>query len=279
MLDRYAAHVAGAECATVAFAVVEPGSESVSFASAGHPPPLLVTPDGHVRFLDESVSWPLGVQAHRARPSAHTAHLPAGSLLLLYTDGLVERRGESLDRGLERLAAVVGEHWHLPLRRVKQAIFGALVDERANDDIALVALRTVGATERVFADAFPADHRELPVSRRRLHAWLDDGVSEVNDGVLVAVGEAVANAIDHGSDDESQVVRVEAAVTDDAVVISVSDSGQWQPGIEGFFTGRGRGHLLMRAFADDVEIDTDQHGTIVTLTFARTQAPGIAVSS
>ncbi len=84
---------------------------------------------------------------------------------------------------------------------------------------------------------------------------------------MLAVGEAVANAIDHGSArDDSQVVRVEAAVRGDTLIVSVSDSGQWQPGAEGYFTGgRGRGHLLMQALTDDVHIDTDQQGTIVTL--------------
>jgi len=191
-------------------------------------------------------------------------------LLLLYTDGLIERRAESLDVGLERLRAVVSNHWQLPLRALKKAIFRTLIDAQSTDDIALVAVRTVGSTERVFADAFPARHQELGGSRRRLREWLERRtLTDITDDVVLAVGEAVANAIDHGSTHDEQVVRVEATVDDEQLLVSVSDSGQWQPGIEGFFTGRGRGHQLMHAFADNVDVDTDQHGTIVTLMFSR----------
>jgi anti-sigma regulatory factor (Ser/Thr protein kinase) len=271
ILDRYANHVPGAACATVAFAMLDPAAESMSYSSAGHPPPLLVTPDGEARYLEEGRSWPLGIESGNRRTRAGTAGLPAGSLLLLYTDGLVERRGEGLEMGLERLRSVVSRCWSLPLRRLKQAIFTAMVDEDARDDIALVAVRTVGSTPSLFADAIPARPSELGESRRRLRTWLDQhGVTgDARDAVLLGVGEAVANAIDHGSTDDSQVVRVEMAVDGDALLGSVSDSGQWQPGIEGFFTGRGRGHLLMRALAESVDLDTDQHGTIVTLRFLR----------
>jgi anti-sigma regulatory factor (Ser/Thr protein kinase) len=188
---------------------------------------------------------------------------------VLYTDGLVERRDEPLDAGLARLRDVVVRHRHLPLRRLKQAIFAALVDRRSIDDIALVALRTVGSTEHTFADAFLARPRELRGARQRFRAWLEaHGSAHAIDEVLLAIGEAVANAVDHGSDDDRQVVRVEATIDDGDLLISVSDSGQWQPGIEGLFTGRGRGHVLMQAFATDVGIETDQHGTIATLHFA-----------
>ena len=154
ILDRYAGHVPGAVCATVAFAMLDPAAGNMTYTTAGHPPPLLVTPDGELSYLEGSVSWPLGVESANRRASAATAALPPGSLLLLYTDGLVERRGESLDVGLEHLRAVVSRCWFLPLRRLKQAIFAEMVDEEARDDIALVAVRTVGSTPSLFADAF-----------------------------------------------------------------------------------------------------------------------------
>ena len=91
--------------------------------------------------------------------------------------------------------------------------------------------------------------------------------------MLLAVGEALANAIEHGSSDGSAIVRVEATTYDDEIVVSVSDAGQWQPGLEGYFSGRGRGHALMDALADAIDVDSDQHGTILTLRFAHRRLP------
>jgi PAS domain-containing protein/anti-sigma regulatory factor (Ser/Thr protein kinase) len=271
ILDNYATRVAGAHCTTVSFAIVDTQRSVISYASAGHPPPLLATPDGTVGYLEGARSWPLGIDTSEERPAAATADLPPGSLVLLYTDGLIERRTEPIDEGLARLARVVGEHWNMPLRRVKQAIFAELVDSSttiAADDIALVALRTAGTSPSLFVEVLHADPAEVPLCRRRLRAWLDAiGLSgDERDGLLVAIGEAIANAIDHGSKrDSSQVVKLEVAARESEIVASVSDSGRWQPGIDGYVTGRGRGHLLMQALTDDVEIDTDHQGTIVTL--------------
>ena len=80
ILDRYADRIAGARCTTVAFAIVDPESETVSYASAGHPPPLLVLPDGTRRYLEGGRSWPLRVAAPIPRTPAATEPMPAGSL-------------------------------------------------------------------------------------------------------------------------------------------------------------------------------------------------------
>jgi len=271
MLDRYATHVPGAACTTVALAIVDTASQTLAYAVAGHPPPVIVTPDGRTTFLDDGRAWPLGIRTDETRsPAAHTA-LPPGSLVLMYTDGLVERRGESVDVGLARLRAVVEEHWNLPLRRLKNAIFERLVDQTeiaADDDIALVAVRTCGRSAAHFVDAIRAEAAEGAAVRRRLRKWLTDvGVeSSERDVILLAVGEAVANAIDHGARrDPSQVVTIEVAERGARIVAAVSDTGVWQSGVEGFFTGRGRGHQIMQGLADDVTVESDQHGTIVIL--------------
>ena len=111
------------------------------------------------------VTWPTSRRAapgrsastyKRPAPKPGRRLFPPGSLLLLYTDGLIERRGESLDAGLGRLAQVVTDYWNLPLRRLKQAIFAHLVGDGAQDDVALVAVRGVGACRDLFCDAFSA---------------------------------------------------------------------------------------------------------------------------
>ena len=230
-----------------------------------------MSPTGDVAYLEEGRSWPLGIDVQAPRAQAGQALFPPGSMLLLYTDGLIERRGESLDAGLGRLAQVVTDYWNLPLRRLKQAIFTHLVGDGAQDDVALVAVRGVGACPDLFCDAFSAGRDQQTWARQRLRVWLDSvGITgEDRDAVVLAVGEAVSNAIDHGSDrDPSQIVTVELARRQSKIIASVGDRGHWQPGLKALLAGRGRGHLIMEALSDDVDINLDQGGTVVTLQFA-----------
>ncbi len=92
--------------ATVCFLVLDPRTRLATYANAGHPPPLIVSPDGAVRFLDAQSSVFVGVASHRAEA---TAMLAPGDAVLLYTDGLIERRERSLDEGLRCLAAAASE--------------------------------------------------------------------------------------------------------------------------------------------------------------------------
>ena len=269
-LDRYVSTVSGAQFTTVAIAEVDPDQEVVSYTCAGHLPPLFVSPTGEVRYLEGGRSWPLGVETGRPRDPAGRAPFPRGSLLLLFTDGLIERRNEPLEVGFNRLAEVVADHWNMPMRRLKQAVFSHLVGDGTEDDVALVAVRSTGARQDLFCDSFRARRDEQRPARQRLRAWLEETSlpSADRDAVLLAVGEAVSNAIDHGSeDDRTQIVTVELARRGDKLIASVGDRGPWQPGLETVLQGRGRGHLIMEALADDVDINLDQGGTVVTLEF------------
>src|SRR5436189_12363 len=102
-LDLFAESVPGAQAATTVLALVDLAHGSVEYSRAGHPPPMLVSPEGIVEVLEGGCGWPLAVGGIRApRPSA-TAPFPSGSLLVLYSDGLIERRTESIEVGLRRL--------------------------------------------------------------------------------------------------------------------------------------------------------------------------------
>ena len=125
--------------ATAVFARLNGNGTSLELASAGHPPPLVVRPDGSTEFLDGVRSVPLGVPAPGGRRSERCAIEP-GSMLLLYTDGLVERRDASLSDGLDRLAraaAGAGGEPELACDRVVAAMLG---DEGPTDDVALLAV-------------------------------------------------------------------------------------------------------------------------------------------
>jgi serine phosphatase RsbU (regulator of sigma subunit) len=101
-LDRMAGAVEGALYSTAAVLTIDIESLEVRYAVAGHPPALVRAHDGRVRRLDGGRSAPLGLSIEE-RPEA-TTRLAAGDLVVLYTDGLIERRGEGVDAGLDRLS-------------------------------------------------------------------------------------------------------------------------------------------------------------------------------
>jgi len=271
-LDEYAEHVPGATMATVAIAVYEPARHRVRYVVGGHPPPMVVRPNGRVDVLWGGRSWPLGVDLGRNRPPPASAAFPPGSTLLLYTDGLVERRDEDLDHGLRRLASCVQRHRALPVPLLLQAVlrdFG-IDDERMHDDTALIALRAAGSNIDQIVDVFPARRDEVSAARHRVVAWLERaGVAagRVAD-VVVALNEVIANAVEHGAGfDADALVTLEASVSDRGLIASVSDRGTWRPGVEQDNPERGRGFVLVEELSDDLHIDTGPLGTTVTLSW------------
>ena len=108
-LDRFVESVPAATCSTVATAVLDLRTGTLTYACAGHPPPMLLEPDGSASTLWGGRSLPLGVTPHLERDEA-TIEMAPGSRLLLYTDGLVERRDVSLGRRFDELAAGAGGH-------------------------------------------------------------------------------------------------------------------------------------------------------------------------
>ncbi|MFL5781816.1 MAG: PP2C family protein-serine/threonine phosphatase [Thermoleophilaceae bacterium] len=131
----------GDAIATVLFAVLRPDGSHLDFTSAGHPPPLVLRPDGSAEFLDGGLSTPLGVLANGSRPTAGV-DLEPGSLLVLYTDGLVERRDASIDVGMERLADAARGADRDPERFCDAVLRAMLGSEGPADDVALLAVAT-----------------------------------------------------------------------------------------------------------------------------------------
>jgi anti-sigma regulatory factor (Ser/Thr protein kinase) len=132
------------------------------------------------------------------------------------------------------------------------------------DDVAVVLYRHPAPLEV----AFPADIGQLRPVRAQLRAWLDScGLSTpLTQDALVAAGEAVANAIEHGHrDNPGQEIRLHAAVTADRLRLIVADSGRWLPPGPIPALYRGKGITLMRAMMDHVSIDAGTAGTTVTM--------------
>lgn len=138
-LDVYARSVDGAFCATVVCATIDRREGTVTYSRAGHPPPLLSGPGG-TRWLDGAVSLPLAVGAG-VRRGNETIDMDIDDVLVLYSDGLVERRGESIDRGLERLAASVGCSGFGPAAELADRLLRELLVDGSSDDVVLVVKR------------------------------------------------------------------------------------------------------------------------------------------
>jgi serine phosphatase RsbU (regulator of sigma subunit) len=145
-LDR-AMHDLGIEgMATLVKARIEPhagadGGWRLAWTNAGHPPPLLIAPDGTTALLETSrPDLMIGILPETQRTDNRES-ITAGSTLLLYTDGLVERRGEDITVGLDRLRASAARHHELPAAAFLDAVMADLVGARLEDDVALLAVR------------------------------------------------------------------------------------------------------------------------------------------
>ncbi|HEX4903351.1 MAG TPA: SpoIIE family protein phosphatase [Acidimicrobiales bacterium] len=128
-------------CTTVVSATIDARNRTMTWSRAGHPPPLVVSPgQGHV-LLDEPCLPPLGVAPEQTAP-VHVHQLREGDVVVLYTDGIVERREESLDQGFRRLAAVAEELVDLDVDELADALVEAMVPEDTQaDDLAVLVVR------------------------------------------------------------------------------------------------------------------------------------------
>jgi serine phosphatase RsbU (regulator of sigma subunit) len=145
-LDDFAKRSNGMRYSTACFATLDPATGAVEHASAGHPPILLIQATGTCRYLEAGLSWPL-CAADAPRIPHGSLTLQPGATLILYSDGLVERRGEAIDVGLEELRAAAQRSWRLGVDDLCEALVAALLDARPiQDDVVVLALRLVGAT-------------------------------------------------------------------------------------------------------------------------------------
>ncbi|MGA5413534.1 PP2C family protein-serine/threonine phosphatase [Streptomyces pseudogriseolus] len=142
VLGRYANVVDGAESATVVTTFIDFDRHVITYSSAGHPPPVLLHHDGRVEFLDRATDPPLDARPEpRPRPEASVAFSP-GATLVLYTDGLIERRREDIDVGLRRLADSLSHHRELDPDPLADTVLRELLPPGgATDDTALVVVR------------------------------------------------------------------------------------------------------------------------------------------
>ncbi|MFE3267483.1 SpoIIE family protein phosphatase [Streptomyces sp. NPDC059215] len=249
-LDEDADAVAGADVgeflATCLYMVYDPISRRCTAARAGHPSPAVVRPGEGARFLDIPAGPPLGVGGLPFETAE--IHLPEGSLLALYTDGLVESPRHCLDERLERLLEVLSE----PKPTLQEAcdhVLDLLVDDRTRDDIALVVARTQ-ALDHGHTVAWELLEDLSEVARARdlaslqLARW---GLSETSFLAELVVSELVTNAIRYGGNPiQLRLIR------HDTLICEVSDSSNTAPHLRRArtFDEGGRGLFIVAQLAE-----------------------------
>jgi serine phosphatase RsbU (regulator of sigma subunit)/anti-sigma regulatory factor (Ser/Thr protein kinase) len=251
------------QMSTCVYAVLDPSTGELRCANAGHPPPLVLTADGGADFLAGKPGLPLGVGADYEYPEVRTSLAP-GSTLLLYTDGLVEKRGEPLDAGLERLREVAAGAAVEPLEELCERVRVALVRETPRDDVALLAVRVLAPEGGPLELELSADPGALAELRRRLDLWLPQsgaGAEEAYD-IVLATCEAAANAVEHAYGPGEANFHVTARAEEGEVTVEVRDRGAWRDQRD---PRRGRGLAVMRELMDDVNVTSNDGGTNVRL--------------
>ncbi|MFG1651203.1 SpoIIE family protein phosphatase [Micromonospora sp. NPDC049275] len=259
-LNRLVGSTEGRSFATVVCLLFSPRTGRLRYASAGHPSPLLIRGDDVAFLHDRALGPPVGAIPDATYRTVE-GELPAGSRLLLYTDGLIEDRQLGIDAALAQLradAATPGEHVADLIDTVVERVTG----RPRRDDVAVLALEAAELNR--FALRLPADPTRLSVLRKRLEDFLvahDVGETDLFD-LTVAVSEAAANAIEHPVQPAEAVISVEVAIEDRTVIATVRDTGRWRESTGSGF--RGRGLSLIKALGDLMVRRTDE-GTEVTL--------------
>jgi len=261
-LDRLADEVLDTTFATIAYVSLDPTTGVCRVACAGHPPPLVVGPDGTVELLEGGRGLPLGTGI-RSKYSQQVVRLPAGSLLLLYSDGLIERPGRSIDDGLALLREAAAEAPRAPEALLDAVLETMLGSEERRDDVAVLAARILPVAPRELDLRVPGG--SLDLVREALRTWLDGtALGRVErEELVLAAWEACANAVEHPVDPAERAIRVRAALDRKEVRVVVEDSGRWKP--PSTRPGRGLGLLLMRTASTALDVEPGVRGTRVTI--------------
>lgn len=272
-LDGFVDVVSAARSATVCVVDLDPGTGAFECCAAGHPPPLLVGPDGDGRYLDPSGQGPIGTEPARASVAGR---LDQDRVLLLYTDGIVERPGTTAPQGMVQLsevaAAAAADRW-VP------ALSGAAVDRVAGqtperltretgstDDITLLAVQRTARLAPLHLDLH-LTRAEMAVVRASVQAWFRD--SQVDRIALEQIDHVVtelcANAVEHAYRGAGGPVTLDASLDDGGTLtLTVGDRGRWleRSRPRG---GRGLGLTVVQQLATRSRVERSDRGTTVTV--------------
>ena len=232
--------------ATCLYAVYDPVSRRCTMARAGHPPPAVVTPEGEVRFLNLPTGPPLGLGGLPFE--SVEVELAEGSLLALYTDGLVEAADRDIEDGLDLLRGALADKAG-PLEETCDQVLRTVLPARPADDIVLMLARTSALdSSKVRTWQLPRDPAAVARARKsaseQVTAW---GLDDAAFATELIVSELVTNAVRYG--DDPVVLRL---IRDSALICEVSDGSSTAPHLRRarVFDEGGRGLLLVAQMAE-----------------------------
>ena len=258
--DAFAARMPSLRAATLALVVLDPAAGTLRYTTCGHPPPLVISPDGKARYLEGTATGPLGTGSP---PVLATGTLVPGELVLLYSDGLIERPYRTIAEGMAELAAAAADAAayrslaHPPAEpgadptaaeRVCQLTVELLTRTGHGDDVTALAAQWLAAPVPALHLALRSERPSLTTARDAFACWLSrlDAAADDWEALHLAMVEVLTNAIEHAyPPDLPGTVEVDACLeSDGSVACLVTDHGTWRPPDP---SDADRGHGLMVA--------------------------------
>jgi PAS domain S-box-containing protein len=224
-LDGLVREIGEDQIVTCIYAVFDPADRVLRFANAGHLPPIVAVPGGECRVLGGDENPPLGVGPFNL--TQHTVDLASNARMVLYTDGLVERRGEDLALGIATLAGHVSALTG-PVDGVPEELVAALLPEGPDDDVAILVARVDPPSgEESLSHRIDSNQSAVSDARHLVTSYLQARgmpAALVADAALVT-SELVTNAVVHGRPPIELRLRLEGA----EVLVEVRDRAMYQP--------------------------------------------------
>jgi anti-sigma regulatory factor (Ser/Thr protein kinase) len=264
ILTGLSRHTDVEQMATAFCLTIDPYTSELTYASAGHPPALVVDRETSVVVrLDRPSRPPLGWQYTEDVREWH-AELPQQAALVLYTDGLIERRGTAIDAAIDRVGAVVLSRSGLDIEGAANATVDGIVGGLSEDDVALLLVETSGVPATVSIE-IPSDPAMLANLRRRLRRWLSlRGIDErQREDAVLAVSEAVNNSIEHAYRDSPGTIEINLAHAGESLELLIKDQGVWREPVT--TPTRGRGLRIIKNLMESAEVTDTGAGTRVML--------------
>ena len=249
--DAFAARMPSLRAATLVLVVLDPAAGTLRYTTCGHPPPLVIGVDGKARYLKGTGTGPLGTGSP---PVLASSALAPGELVLLYSDGLVERPDQTIAEGMAELAVVATDAAANrdadpgAAERVCQLSVEVLTRTGHTDDITALAAQWLADPVPPLRLALPSVRSSLTTARDSFADWLSrlDATADDADALHLAMVEMVTNAIEHAYPREAPgIIELDASLgSDGSVTCLITDHGTWQPPDP---ADADRGHGLMVA--------------------------------